>query len=421
MSEYKSDNDLSVSRGLAVFGLMALTPILAVFLPWDFGPIESDYRKLIAGNSLAVILVELFVFIVLLKNENLISDFVKKLDLNDKIVGSVFILASTYSLFYVSSVKSLFILGFLAILIHVLFTISLFKNAKYVAERTQNYFWIILGVSVVVYTALWAIDFLIFPPTTEDWIDRVPGVTNIRWAGFFWLSVFAAGFALIKTPGAKSFALALFFGAFGLTMTLWTGTRGSLVAIIFGAICSIIFAPTYRKSIVKYCIASAAVAILINIYASVPHVQYGIDRIISRGQPAEMIERGGSGRTTLWKHTAEISLNHPVVGHGIDQFQKMGPKETLGFKGPHSFLLQLLFSVGVVGILSILYGTSRFLQSYRLEVHRPHQLAAFVFFSGGCLYAVYDNFGYYPYPIAIFTLSVFMLFKPRDEAGRLSA
>jgi len=402
---------LKISKNLPVFVLLALSPIAAVLIPWDFGSIDNDYHKLIANHSLAIILVELFIFIAFFNNENLISNFVGKLSLHDKLAGSVLLSVILCSFFY-AAVKLLFFISLFALFIHFIFTISLFKNIKYSDEHSQNYFWVILGISVIVYTGLWAIDFLIWPPTDREWIDRVPGVTNVRWTGFFWLSIFAAGLASVKAPGIR-YLLSVFFGAFGLTMTLWTGTRGSLLAIIFGAACSIILAPDYRKVIMKYCLLSSFFAIFINIYAPVPHKQYGMDRIISRAQPTEILENGGSGRTILWKQTAELSLNHPFAGHGIDQFQKMGPKQTLGFKGPHNLLLQILFSVGIAGALALFYGLWRLLKSYRLEVKKPHQVAAAVFFFGGCIYSVYDNFGYYPYSISIFTIATFMLFRPR--------
>ncbi len=400
-------------NGLAVFGLLGLLPIAAVLIPWDFGPVENQYRQLMAGHSLSTIMIELLIFIVFFKNEKLLTDFAKNASRTDKIVGAIFFSALLYSFLFVSFSKMLFALGFLVLLIHLLFSVSLFKNMKYVNGQTQQYFWVFLGVSVIGYTALWALDFLVYPPTQIDWIDRVPGVTNVRWAGFFWLSIFAAGFALAKGSGSKYFFLAILFGAFGLTMTLWTGTRGSLLAIAFGALCALIISSTYRKFVVGYCLISAAIAILLNIYAPVPHEAYGMDRIISRIESNEIMERGGSGRTQLWKQTAEIARNHPLVGHGIDQFQKMGPMETIGFKGPHGLPLQLLFSVGIVGVLTFIYGIWRFFRIFRLEVQSPHQLAAVVFFSGGCLYSVYDNFAYYPYPVAIFTISAFMLFKRR--------
>lgn len=402
-------------NGLAVFGLLALLPITAVFIPWDFGPVENQYRQLMAGHSLSTIMIELLIFIALFRNENLLTDFAKNASRNDKIVGAIFFAAILYSFFFVSFSKMLFALGFLVLLIHLLFSISLFKNMKYVDGQTQQYFWVFLGVSVIGYTALWALDFLIYPPTQKDWIDRVPGVTNVRWAGFFWLSIFSAGFALAKGSGRNYFFLAILFGVFGLTMTLWTGTRGSLLAIAFGALCAVILSPAYRKFIVGYCLISAVGAIILNVYAPVPHELYGMDRIISRMDSNEIIERGGSGRTVLWKRTAVLAGNHPFVGHGMDQFQKMGPKETIGFKGPHGLPLQLLFSVGIIGILTFIYGIWRFLKIFRLEVHSPPQLAAIVFFSGGCLYSLYDNFAYYPYSVAIFTISVFMVFKRRVE------
>ncbi|MEO9601236.1 O-antigen ligase family protein [Parasphingorhabdus sp.] len=404
-------------RGRAVFGLLAILPIAAVLIPWDFGLWENQYRQLMAGHSLPTILIELLIFIAFFKNEDLVSDFIKQANRMDKIVGTVFLSAIIYSFLFVSASKMLLILGSLALLIHLLFSVSLFKNMKYVGEHRLQCFWIFLGVSVIGYTALWAIDFLMFPPAEIDWVERVPGVTNVRWTGFFWLSIFAAGLALARVSGAKYFFLAVIFGSFGLMMTLWTGTRGSFIAIVCGALGAVILSPAYRKFIVKYCLASAVIAIVINIYAPVPHQQYGMERVIFRLQPEEVVNRGGTGRIELWKETARLAQIQLFVGYGIDQFQKMGPAKTLGFKGPHSFPLQLFFSAGLIGLLTLFYGIWRFLGAYRLEVQKPYQVAAVTFFSGGCVYLLYDNFAYYPYSIAIFTLSIFMLFKQRSPLG----
>ena len=82
--------------GRAVFGLMVLSPVAAVLIPWDFGPLDNDYRQLMAGHSLSIIVIELLIFIALFKNENLISDFVKQTNWPDKIVGLFF-----YRQFYI--------------------------------------------------------------------------------------------------------------------------------------------------------------------------------------------------------------------------------------------------------------------------------------------------------------------------------
>lgn len=408
---------LDKNRNFAVFGLLAFLPIAAILVPWDFGSTENQYRQLVASHSLSIIIVELLIFTAFLRNENLVSDLVKYSISKDKIAFFILLAGMSYSFLFVSTSKILFFLGLLVVLVHLFFSISLYKNMKSVGQQEQQYFWISVGVSVIGYAALWAADFQVFPPTENDWIERVPGVTNVRWAGFFWLTIFAAGLSLARASDWKYVLLAVIFGSFGLTLTLWTGTRGSLVAMCFGVLCALIIAPTYRRFIFKYCLISAVIAITINIYAPVPHDQYGMDRILSSSQRGN---NAGSGRAQLWKSTFKISLEHPWVGHGIDQFQKMGPRETLGFKGPHSLPLQLLFSVGIIGLLVFMFGILRFLKIFRLEVKQPAQLAALTFFTGGCLYSIYDNFAYYPYPIAIFTISILMLFKPRDKTGPAS-
>src|SRR5690554_2893728 len=118
---------LKISKNLPVFVLLALSPIAAVLIPWDFGSIDNDYHKLIANHSLAIILVELFIFIAFFDIENLISNFIGKLNLHDKLAGSVLLSVILSSFFFYSAVKLLFFLSLFALFIHFRFTIRLFK------------------------------------------------------------------------------------------------------------------------------------------------------------------------------------------------------------------------------------------------------------------------------------------------------
>ncbi len=404
------------SRIYFLYILMALTPVLSILIPWDFGPQEGFYRKVIAGNSLAIPIVELLLCCIFFRGDSAPKRFLNGTNKLDLLVLAIFLLSIAYVFIFVSVNPAAAALGLISLIVHALFAIGLYDVMRREQPWLFECFWTILGISVLVYTLLWAIDFSIYPPSESDWINRVPGVTNVRWAGFFWLSIFAAGLALINKEGIHGKLLAYVFGSFGLAMTLWTGSRGSLLAILAALSIAVLFFPKNRKTLAKYFLISLTFSVATNLVSPAPMSQYGMERILSSSQQTDDMYKVSSGRSELWASSLRIFLDNPVAGHGIDQFQRMGPRKTLGFKGPHSFPVQLLFSVGIIGLFSLLYAIFRMITIFKIEIRDPHQMAALAFFGGGSIYMLYDNFLYYPYPIAIYTISILMLLVPRKTS-----
>lgn len=397
-----------------VLMLAALSPVFSVILPWDFGEIHNDYQKLMTNNSLAIIAVTIFSVFFILRTPLQASFAAQNMSTADKILGIIFCALLGYSFVFVSVNRLSALINGYAIVVQCLLFFILYHHGKQIESKYWQRFWVVLGFSVIGYSLLWAADYTIYPPGNEDWISRIPGVTNVRWTGFYWLAIVSAGFVFVGNNRAKSNILSLIFGGFGLTMLFWTGTRGGLIAIIAGLLISLILVRNYRKFILGYLIGSLALAVSINTLLPIPHPQYGIERIFGKISNYEDSDKLGSGRITLWTESLKLIAERPVAGHGIDQFQFMGPKLTRGFKGPHSFPIQILFSIGLLGSLLLLYAIGRFWFSHRLNLTQPHQLSSLFFASSGCAYLVYDNFLYYPFPITIFGLSLLMIFTHRQ-------
>jgi O-antigen ligase len=390
--------------------LLALSPIFVILLPWDFGPEYSIYRAVIAGHSLTVPIIELVMILFLMRNESSVISAIKSLSLPDKSVLLVLVAAVIYTTAFVAEFKFGAVAGILFFFIHAMVCVDIAMHIGSVNKSILERFWIVLGLATFGYAALWAIGYAVFPPSETDWIHRVPGVTNVRWTGFFWLGIFAAGFVFARSSRLKPNISAIIFGSFGLGMVLWTGSRGALLACLVAAIITPIIAAQHRKFAIKYVLLTTTIAVGVNIFLPIPNTLYGIERIYSRSTVFDHREVS-SGRLELWQSTAEKVGKKPMLGYGIDQFQVSGPEKTLGFKGAHSGPLQILFSIGIIGALALLYGVIRFLYLYRIKVQQPHQLAALAFFGGGSIYLLYDNFIYYTFPIAIFSISILMVFE----------
>jgi len=438
MSETATDRDNKLAHGAVqnllndklkiTFMLLASLPIWGVLLPWDFGPrtgvysVQMDiYRWILANNSLAVPVIQLAILMFFLKNRVSLLSVISSYKIADKIAVALFVTVIAYAYFAVSIYKLGALLGILSIYIHLNFSYNIFTVIRDAGASYLKYFWVVAALSTIAYSALWAIDYSIFTPGEKDWVRRVPGVTNVRWTGFFWLTAYCAGLVFAARGKVLTNWPALVLGSFGLGMTIWTGTRGALLAMMCATAGAFLFSPTFRKFIFKYAALTAVIAVGVNLVVPVPHSQYGIERIFAYASSAEKQQKLDSGRLHNWQEALKLVKTQPVAGHGIDQYQAMGPADKLGIKGPHSFPVQILFSIGLLGAACLIYGVYRFFSSFKMQITQPHHLAALAFFCGGSLYQLYDNFLYYPYPITMFMLSIFMIFnqKRKNEGDQI--
>ncbi len=411
-AKYKKKKISAISLSLFVIGL---SPIISILLPWDFGTAHNLYQQMMTNNSLAIPITMFAIIFFSLKDE--LSDSFGKIRVSkiDKILLSLFFLILIYSFLFVSINRLSALINGYALAVQLLFFFIFYQISKKIESELLERFWMLLGLSIMIYAGLWAIDYIITPPSEKDWVERIPGVTNIRWAGFFWVAIFASGLIFAKNSGVKRFTPALIFGAFGLTMLMWTGTRGGLLAVAFGMFISFILVKQYRKFLLAYFLGATIISLLLSALLPIPNPQYGLQRIETKIASSENIEKVGSGRTILWRETLNIIAQEPIAGHGIDQFQFMGPSRTIGFKGPHSFPLQILFSIGLLGTIILLYGATKFLIHYKLNIEKPYQLPALFFASSGFIYMIYDNFLYYPFPVTLFAMSLIMIFSKRNS------
>ncbi|MEO9470536.1 O-antigen ligase family protein [Parasphingorhabdus sp.] len=405
-----------ISRRPAYF-LLALTPILAVLLPWDFGPVQTTYRIVVADYSLTAPIIQLLVYSSIMRRNKLTLFKLNWFSSGDKIAALILGLCVAYTSFFIQIFSFAAVVGLLIFYIHIIFSLAIYQDIPTRENRDLENFWIALGLATFVYALLWVCGYIAYPPAPDDWTRNVPGVTNVRWTGFFWLATFAAGLAIAGRSEKPIRILAIIFGIFGLTLAIWTGSRGALLAIIGSAAGLLVFAPRFRKISLRYIAITFTLSVSLSAVLPVPIPQYGLARILGYAQSMDEFKRGDSGRIEIWKSTMKLVKNQPLAGHGIDQFQRMGPEKTLGFKGPHSWPMQVLFSIGFLGAGVLIYGAIRFLLLFQMQVEHPHQLAALAYFSGGSVYMLYDNFLYYTFPITIYTVSALMIFRLRSNVA----
>ncbi|CAI8827262.1 O-antigen ligase family protein [Pseudomonas sp. IT-P260] len=68
-----------------------------------------------------------------------------------------------------------------------------------------------------------------------------------------------------------------------------------------------------------------------------------------------IIERGDSYRLEIWQKVLHMIADHPWIGHGYNASLAVDPGNGVSFQEPHSFVLGVLYYVGIIGLLPWLF------------------------------------------------------------------
>jgi O-antigen ligase/tRNA A-37 threonylcarbamoyl transferase component Bud32 len=120
------------------------------------------------------------------------------------------------------------------------------------------------------------------------------------------------------------------------TAVIATGSRTPLVALTMAALW-LSFVCWNRRSIV----------LMGGLVASAATVYVLFSRMI--------IERGDSYRFEIWQLAVQKIADHPWIGHGYSANLTIDPGVGVSFQEPHSFVLGVLYYVGVLGLLPWLF------------------------------------------------------------------
>jgi O-antigen ligase len=405
--------------------LIGLTPVIMVLLPWDFGNQISLYRGFMRVNSLSVTVVEILFLLLAMRLGFSPAAALAALPRLTKAGAFLILLVATWSTIWVSASPFAAIIGMIKIFLHLMFVLAIANQFLDWTPRERNQIWLTIGYGVVIYCVLWIISIVVYRPSGEEWIWLVPGLTNIRWIGFFALASFCAGIGSLPANSDASgyrrqLFVALFFCTIGLGIAFWTGTRGAVVAILVATTSALLRTMAWRK-ILPLVFLATFIALLISSALPVVHPSYGLNRIINSSTSSKDITGLSQGRIAVWTETLKKIKERPFAGWGIDQFRYSGPEDTLGYRHPHQGVLQLLFSMGFLGVLAMLMIVIPFVKRFPRKLSLPHEWAALAYFSGAIIYGLYDGFFYYPFSVMIFLISVACLQTatlPQPASGR---
>lgn len=388
--------------------MIGLTPAIIILLPWDFGPDSGNFRAFMRVTKLPTTIVE-FAFVLFAMSRGF-SPAAMLMSLPKLAqVGLGMLAASTvWTTIFVAVMPIAAILGVAKFLGHFMFGLALAHQMTGWTQRQRNMMWPAIGIGVATFCLLWFLNIILYQPSGDDWVRLVPGLTTMRSAGPYALASFCAGIGLLhlKSEGdiRPNMAFAIVFGALGIAIALWTGTRASVVSIFVASVAGCALLPV-RRQLAAFALASTAIGLAIALTLPSVHPGYGVARMVNDSTPTNE-QSISSGRVEIWVEMIDKIEYRPIMGWGIDQFRYSFAKDETISRHPHNGIMQLLFSMGLWGTFAYVCLALSFVRNLSRRFSQSYQFASIAFIVGALFYGAYDSFFYFTYPIMIFAVAV---------------
>ncbi|MBL0925848.1 MAG: O-antigen ligase family protein [Sphingomonadaceae bacterium] len=400
----------SVPAGIT---LIALTPVLMVLLPWDFGNDVAPWREILRYNSLIVPFIEFLFVGFAIKEGFLPVRGLGSLSPLAKIGLLILTVSALWTTIFVAAVPFTALMGITKFIAHCLFGLALLYLFGKWNNAARNLIWPMIGAGLLGYCFLWWINVVFYNPVGDDWITRVPATTNVRWVGFFSFACFCAAIGTLSVTSNRSCnrwrtGAAFIFSTAAFTIAVWSGTRGAIAAIAVAAVFCALLLPI-RRQVIAVTSISLVCGLAISLILPAVHPIYGLYRMTSASNPLEGINSVSSNRLQVWTEVFGKVMQRPMLGWGVDQLRYTYTDPVKIVRNPHQAILQALTSMGLCGLIGYLCLVTRFFQSIPGKFSENYQFAAVAYLIGGTAYGLYDGFFYFTYPVMMFIVAAVCL------------
>lgn len=304
-----------------------------------------------------------------------------------KFAGAIFISAMFASSLVLSTNVPMALTQSLMWLVHIIFALAVLRFFRQESASDPEGFiaWHVLGLIVLaLYTWWW----FSFPPPVQElpfgeirWRGALPGFIDVRHFGS-WTGAIASGLAVRILYGAdgRGLVAARLFYALAAGLTLWSGTRAAILAIIVVTLVFIAMQrrlPSPRRIAWAFALTLAACAgAYLAMFDDIAFKLIVFDELAST-------EDLTATRSIMWGRTVDLWLQSPWLGLGTGSiFWEYGPDKNP--TQPHNVILQFLLSWGVVGAAAALWIIGRAL----VLVHRRGRAIPAIFAILGFTYAL---------------------------------
>ena len=401
--------------------LIASVPVLAALTTWDPSQAGEISTAVVRHFSLAVVAVELLVILRAMS-----SGFEPGRVIGDSppwmraclaiLVVIAFCTAAWVAVDFVNAMVRT-----CTLVIHLIFGLGVMHLMRSWRPALSRQIWPSIIAGACAYILLIPVYISAIPdPAAFDWRHFGLAVTNIRQIGSFATvgACVALGLAIGETR-RPHFALWIAAASLFFALSFWSGTRGSLAAIVAAFLLGLALLPALRTAhAVVALMAATAIGGALSLLHSPPDGHFGMGRI-SQSLAQSGADALSSGRGAIWAGTLRTIRERPLFGHGESQFRLVVPEAMGNFNHPHNLILQIALNWGIVGALCFFLLAAwvwwKCFERSRLD---PARLApAFLLVNALLIYALWDGTFYYPYPITLIALGVAYMLASKGQAG----
>ena len=400
-----------------IFALMGVAPALLALASWDpHVRILYPSQGLVRSLSLPVTLIELVVIGFAIMVGRGPSRPIAGLPLWAKILLGTLVVIALATAVTVAVSPPTALLRTYAWIVHLLFGFSVWQLLDSRWSELRPLIWPTAIIGVLLYILILAA-FVLAVGNNADfpWRTLGLGVTHVRQTGFYSVVGGAAAIGLAATArSAGRYWLAVGAASLCFALSYWSGTRGSVIAVLVAFAVGLSLLPGLRslRAVGALVLANAAGA-LASLVHQVPHSFYGIFRI-ARSTAVGDANEMASGRLDQWRLSAEAVLERPLFGFGESQYAIAVPAFR-DFNHPHNIVLQAALSWGLVGLVCFLAlaGALLWKSVAASRAGGDETIPAFLVATGLATMALYEGSLYHPYPVMMVTVASAVVLSAR--------
>jgi O-antigen ligase len=391
--------------------LIAGVPVVFAVTTWNYLPQSNASFAAVRLFGVPVLVIEFCVIIMSLRfGWRPVEQFRSLSVVTSALVGAIVVLAFATAILAAPRRQAAIVWTDISLL-HLIFGFAVAHLAREATDFERRLFW----PATVVGISLFAIMLMAFASAphgeTFDWRYLGFGVSNVRQLGFYSAIGTAAAIGLGVQGRGLQQSLFVLAGGVCLSIAIWSGTRGTLVAVPLALVLLLITFPIVRSFRTLFVVSTtSAIAILVAMQQSSPNSLYGFRRLAT-SVAAPNINDLSSNRMAIWHDAWSSFLERPLFGFGEAQLTFIRPEIKGEFLHPHNFVLQLLLQWGVTGtalfaalvLIGVRACRSPVTDNAKLTI--PAALVAFTL----AAYSIFDGALFHTYPVAMFTVSAAIL------------
>lgn len=216
-------------------------------------------------------------------------------------------------------------------------------------ERAGMWVWVSVQLAVAAYIVAFLLAwFSLADPVAYDWFFNPPLFQHIRHVGYFFcVAVLVGAWGFLAVQGRMRL-LAWLGYLLALTILLWSGGRGAILAAFAGVLVLAAMRWRHEKAAWLYLLAGLPIALAVSALFAVDQPGVGWLSAILRSDNASSLNELSSSRLAIWMNLWDFIVQRPWLGWGGEAFHAVTDYH---LDQAHNVVVQLLLEWGVVGSL----------------------------------------------------------------------